>query len=249
MTLAALLTAAFLAQAPTPGQTAQPPTRDQRPATAGSGVIRGQVVDAANGAPIARASVRVFAPELRERAPNVVANDEGRFEIRELPAGKFSVSASKAAYVGGSYGQTRANGPGKPIELRDKEVVENIVIKLTRGGVIFGRVLSDNGDPAVNVDVRAMRYQYGPNGRSLEQAGPLSRSTDDRGEFRLYGLNPGQYYVSARVESSYLVAVIDLEQGQWMDPDFLRSVRERALRLSISLGEKKVQNIRMVTAQ
>ena len=202
--LAALPIAVLLSCFDAPPLAQDRPTRDQRPTTSvGNGVIRGQVVDGVSGAPVARATVRVFAPEVRDRSPSVVTNDEGRFEIRELPAGKFTVSATKAPYVGGTYGQTRVNGPGRPIELRAKEVIENIVIKMTPGGVIVGRVLTDNGEPAVNVEVRAMRYTYGPNGRSLEAHG-IGRSTDDLGQFRLYGLEAGQYYVTARVESSYL---------------------------------------------
>ena len=83
MLFSALLVLGLLTETQTPGQTAP---RDQRPATKpGTGIIRGQVVDATSGAPIARASVRAFAPELRDNTPSAVTNDDGRFEMRDLP--------------------------------------------------------------------------------------------------------------------------------------------------------------------
>jgi hypothetical protein len=45
-----------------------------------------------------------------------------------------------------------------------------------------------------------------------------------------------------------LVTAVGLEPGQYMDPDFLRGVRDGALRISLSDGEKKVQNIRISAA-
>lgn len=198
--LAALANTA-LAQTATPGQTTRTPPRDPRAATTptGSGIIRGQVVDATTGAPIRRATVSTFAADFRGGRPSVLTDDNGRFELTELSPGKYPVSASKSTYVGSTYGQTRARGPGTPIELADKQVVEKIVIKLSRGGVIVGRVMDEAGEPVPEVSVQPMQYRYGPQGRTLSGAGSGGwNRTDDLGTFRIYGLEPGQYYVTAR---------------------------------------------------
>jgi hypothetical protein len=177
----------------------QTPPRDQRPVATGTGVIKGHVVDATTGTPLRRATVRTFVPDRGGNQPSTNTDDEGRYELRDLPPGKYTVSANKVGYSSASFGQTRPRGLGIPIELVDKQVVDKAVIKLTRGGVIVGRVMDDVGEPAVGMSIQAMQYRYGSGGRTLSATGMggLIR-TDDLGAFRLYGLEPGQYYVAAR---------------------------------------------------
>lgn len=203
MSLAPWLVIVLLAQAQVPGQPTRTPPRDPRQApAAGSGTIRGQVVDATSGAPIRRATVTAYGGELRGgRPPSAMSDDDGRFELSELPAGKYTLAVSKSSYVGGGYGPTPVRPPA-PIELADKQVVDKVVLRLARGGVVIGRVMDEAGEPAIGVELRAMQYRYGPNGRTLDTA-PVSGffRTDDLGAFRLYGLPPGQYYIAARPDT------------------------------------------------
>jgi carboxypeptidase family protein len=204
MSLTTLLVAALFAQVITPGQTTQPrtPARDARVTTAGTGIIRGSVVDATSGTPIRRATVRLFGPPFRDNYPSALTDDEGRFEISELPGGKFTLNVSKSGYVDAAM--ARQGTPPVTVALAEKEVVEKIVLKLARGGVIVGRVMDEAGEPAVNIEMRAMQYRYGPGGRTLQQtSGGGFFRTDDLGAFRLYGLQPGQYYVTARPAEGY----------------------------------------------
>lgn len=204
MTAAAIVFAALLAQATAPGQpTPQTPARatparDQPTVISGTAIIRGQVIDATNGTPVRRAAVRVYAAEVARNPPSTMTDDDGRFELRELPAGKYTVSANKTGWVAATFGQTRPRTSGTPIELLDKQIVEKVVIRMSRGGVIVGRVFDEVGEPAAQIEMRALQYRYGPTGRTLSQTGFFGfMPTDDLGAFRLYGLEPGQYYVSA----------------------------------------------------
>lgn len=206
MAVAALLLVALLMQAATPGQTTRTPPRDPRVATTptGSSIIRGQVVDATNGAPIRRATVRIFGAPFRENPPSTVTDDEGRFELRDLPAGKFTVTAMKAGYFSGGLNQTRQTGPPPTVEVGDKQIADKLIVRMTRGGVIVGRVMDEAGEPAINVELRAMQYQYGPGGRTLQPTGNFGMiRSDDLGGFRIYGLVPGQYYVVARPSDGF----------------------------------------------
>ena len=184
--------------------------RGQRPARAqpvridaprGTSVLRGQIVAADNGAPIRRAQVRVASPEAREA--RVAATDaQGRFEIKELPAGRYTMTASKGGFVALQYGQRRPSESGTPIELGDGQTLDKISIALPRGSVLGGRITDEFGEPVANASVTAWRYSYAGGARRMTPAGQNARdTTDDQGQFRLFGLPPGDYYVSAMLRS------------------------------------------------
>ena len=129
---------------------------------------------------------------------------EGRFEFLELPAGRFSVTATKAGYVTLQYGQRRPFEAGTPVNLIEGATVERIDFDLPRGSVITVRVNDEFGEPIAGAMVQVQRYQYGQDGqRRLTTApgpGPFS-ATDDRGDFRAYGLMPGEYVIQATSRS------------------------------------------------
>jgi hypothetical protein len=163
--------------------------------SAGTAVIRGHVYDGDGGQPLRRALVRATAPGQREN--RVATTDEqGRYELNDLPAGRYTVSASKGNFVGLSYGQTRPADSRKPLEILDGQTLEKVDFTLPRGGVITGHVVDEYGDPVPNTQVAAMRSQFVQGRRRLVPAGRFA-TTDDLGEYRLYGLSPADYYVSA----------------------------------------------------
>jgi hypothetical protein len=167
----------------------------------GTAVLRGQIVAADNGSPIRRAQVRVTSPDAREG--RIATTDaQGRFEIKELPAGRYAISASKGGFVSLQYGQRRPSESGTPLELGDGQTIEKITIGLPRGSVLGGRITDEFGEPVANASVMAWRYAYAAGTRRLMPAGQNARdTTDDQGTFRLFGLPPGEYYVSATLRS------------------------------------------------
>ena len=212
--LAAALGGLGLAQGGAGGgqqQRPQPPAgpagRGQRPMRAqpqradaprGTAIMRGQIVSADNGSPSRRAQVRISSAEVREG--RVATTDaQGAFEIKELPAGRYSMIASKGGFVSLQYGQRRPSESGTPIELGDGQVLQKITIALPRGSVLGGRITDEFGEPVANAMVMAWRYGYQGGARRMMPAqGTNPRdTTDDQGSFRLFGLPPGEYYVSA----------------------------------------------------
>ena len=142
-----LLSAALASQVLQPPQgAAQPgpvaprmqmPPRDGAGALAptGTGRIRGRVVASDNGNPLRRAQVRVSAPELRvNRAATTDA--EGRYEVANLPQGRYSITVSRNGYVSLQFGQQRPFEPGRPLDLADGQVAEKIDFALPRGPMI-----------------------------------------------------------------------------------------------------------------
>ena len=188
-------------QQPAPGQPSRTPARPLRPGETppkGTAVIRGQVLEAGSGSPIRRAQVRAMSMD--GRGSGVTGTDaEGRYEIKDLAGGRYSISATKSGYITSQYGQRRPGEPGTPLEIADGMAADKLNFTLARGGVIAGRVLDDTGDPMAGVQVAAMRYGFMAGSRRLIGAGSEGGNdrTDDQGGFRLYGLPPGDYYVSA----------------------------------------------------
>jgi hypothetical protein len=137
-------------------------------------------------------------------APRRATSDsDGQFEFAGLPAGSYRVSAAPAQYASQylpmSYGANRPAGPywvepGQPIELKDGQTLDKLVIALPRGGILAGRVTDENGDPLARVQVYTLAF---PPGVTRGQRSSAGMTTDDLGQFRLWGLSPGEYVVVA----------------------------------------------------
>ena len=185
-------------QVSAPGQVtpARPPTPGAE-AAKGTAVIEGTVVAMDTGAPLRRVQLRAFGTTPAAGGTRVTTtDDQGRFELRELAAGRYTINASKSGFVSLQYGQRRPSERGTPVEVADGETVEKVTIALPRGGVITGRINDDVGEPMAGVQVQAMRYMFAQGGRRLLPMGQSDR-TDDTGAYRIFGLAPGDYYVSA----------------------------------------------------
>jgi Carboxypeptidase regulatory-like domain len=169
-----------------------------RPPRTGTGRIRGRVVSAEAGTPVRRAQVRISGTDVASRT--TMTDADGRYEFVDLPDGRFNVTSTKAGYVSVQYGQTRPFESGKPIELADKQVVDKADISMPRGSVIVGRIVDEFGEPVADAIVTAMRQQWAGGRRRLVNAGRTAQ-TNDLGQFRMYGLPPGDYFVSATVRN------------------------------------------------
>ncbi len=162
------------------------------------GRITGRVVVADTGRPLKRARVYLSAPELPE-GRGMLTDETGIFDITELPAGRYLISVSKAGFVTLMYGQRRPFQPGTPLQLADGQQIKGVDFSLPRGSVVAGRVFDEDGDPMPGASVRVMRYQYLQGDRRLMPVG--NAETDDKGQYRVWGLMPGDYYVSAIVRN------------------------------------------------
>jgi len=168
------------------------PARDpKKPKETGTARIRGRVIGGENGAPLRRASVRVNG-EGMEGGRSASTDENGRYEIKDLPASRVQVTASKGGYAMVNYGQRRPMQPGRMLDLVDGQTLE-LDFNLPRGGVISGRLTDDLGEPAIGMRVSAGRWLYFNGKRQLVPVG--ASGTDDLGRFRIFGLPAGDYYV------------------------------------------------------
>lgn len=162
---------------------------------AAKGRIRGTVVAADTNAPLREAVVRLAGRD-GGSARTTTTDADGRFELLAVPAGRYAVLASKAAYLTRQYAQRVEHVPGRPLELAEGQSLPPITIVLPKGGVVSGRILDQYGDALPDARIRVLRYERRAGRRRLVPAGRAA-ITDDLGQYRVYGLPPGEYFVGA----------------------------------------------------
>ena len=182
-------------------QQSQLPPRDlpRTQSSVGTGAITGIVRAADTGMPVRGVDIRLAASGPRGAVRGAFTDASGRYEITGLPDGQYTLVASKVRYMTMTYGQTRTGEEARPVLLTDGQRVENVDFALPAGAVIVLRVSDRFGDPAVGFRVNLYQSRFSAGQRSLAPllVSNFGSSTDDRGEIRLSGLPPGEYYVSA----------------------------------------------------
>lgn len=160
-----------------------------------SGRVVGVVVAASSGLPLRLATIVIDSPDNADETVTTTTGPDGRYDSGPIPFGRYIVKARKPGYVESVHGSSREGDSGTPIELREETSIR-VNLSLSRAGVITGLVLDESGEPVDRVVVRALRREYSKGKRELVSVGQSS-TTNDIGAFRLYGLSPGDYIVSA----------------------------------------------------
>jgi hypothetical protein len=182
-----------VAQHPEPSISSAPdrplPTRRAEESGGGAtGVLKGRVLLQEGGRPLANVTV-VVQTAGRAGSPVLVATDEdGGFQVSNLRPAAYVLTAVAPGYVSAPEdpsGQTAYHRIG-----------ESVTLRMVKGGVITGRVLNTNGDPLPAAYVRAIRVKDAGGQPAHDPAQSRARQTDDRGVYRLYGLEPGSYLVA-----------------------------------------------------
>jgi hypothetical protein len=169
----------------------------------GTASIRGRVVRLDTGEPLS--GVNVFlngtsATGIVRDLPTATTDSRGQYELKGLPAARYTLTASKGMFVSLQYGQRGPYDPGRSIEIADGQVQEAVDLALPRGAAIAGRVVDAADEPITNAVVQVLRLRYVRGQQELDSSGGRYYDlTDDRGEYRVYGLPPGTYFLSASV--------------------------------------------------
>jgi len=223
------------------GQPPGRPPRDRAAVQAGTGIIRGRVFAGDTGKPLRRARITAAAPELGGEPRATSTGMDGRYEITDLPAGRYTLRVSRSGYLPLMYGQRRPLEQGKPLQLLDKQAIDNIDFNLPRSGVIRGQIIDELSEPVADVPVFAMRSMYWQGRRRTVPAAPPAR-TDDAGEFRLVGLGPGTYYVMANLRETWTVTENGVQQTLGYAPTYFPGTTSLtdARRVAVGVGQDAV---------
>jgi hypothetical protein len=159
----------------------------------GTGRISGRVLALDGGKPIAGAQVTLKPTAGVLDTRRVETDTDGRFLFVDLPPGRYTVSAMKRGlYLPAEFGQAGPGKPGRWIEAANGRTRE-IEILMSRAGVVTGRVFDHTGEPVPYVTVAIFRGPYAPGAQQP------SDQTNDRGEYRIFGIEPGEYVLFATV--------------------------------------------------
>ena len=181
-----LLTALLLAQTP-PRDVVGPP----RP---GTGVISGVVmVDDVESKPLRRVTVTLSSGTI-DLPRAAITDDTGRFAFTGLPPANYTLTAARPTFVTAYYGAKKlGRGPGVPIAVAPGQRISDIRLTMVRGAVVTGIVRLPSGRLVTEAIVMVRRVTM-VNGQRQFESG-RSVMTDERGEYRMYGLAPGDYVV------------------------------------------------------
>jgi uncharacterized protein (DUF2141 family) len=158
----------------------------------GTSEISGVVVTADTRQPLRRVVVSVTSDELP--APrSVITDDAGTFAFTKLPAGTYAITAKKAAYLATEFASPKPGRPGSRVALAAGEK-RAATLTMFRGGAIGGTLRHADGTPAAGVSIEVLNARM-IGQRDLSASDPAV--TNDRGEFRIFGLMPGEYIVLA----------------------------------------------------
>jgi hypothetical protein len=187
-----LLAAPVNAQQPTVAAQAQ--SKERR------GTIRGRVVND-SGQGLANVSIGLFPASAIQSQRRMVGTDEdGRFEVDDLAPAVFSIVPNAPGYV----------LPASAVERRYYRIGDEVTITMIKGGVITGMVKNAAGEPLVGVLVSPVRVRDAEGKPSTRSANaPRDRMTDDRGTYRIYGLEPGAYLISAGGRSNFYMGSLN----------------------------------------
>ncbi len=214
------------------------PPRNTPPLKTGTSQIRGQIVGT-NGLPLREASVIVSGSELGG-SKTVTTEADGRYAFDNLPAGHFAVTAVKPNFIQLNYGQADPYDVTRLIDLAAGQRVDGVNIALPRGGVIAGRVLDEYGEPVTDLQVVPMRKLYS---QGQLQPMPTGRAamTNDIGEYRIFGLPPGQYFVSVTAHP-VITSSDDVERRTGYAPTYYPSTPVFANAVPVTVGAGETVN-------
>ena len=187
-------------------------TRDQaRIILAGTATVSGSVVlDDEKRPALRRATVTLMRQGLEDMR-TTATDDLGRYSFTDLPAGTYTLAAAKGGHIGIWHGAPKPGMPGQAIFLREGQAVALPPVAVPRGAVIAGRVVDRFGQPVPNLGVQAALFLTinGERRRRAITGGTGTAVTNQHGDYRMFGLQPGSYVVFATPPSGPRTEMID----------------------------------------
>src|SRR4029077_14275702 len=157
--------------------------------------VSGTVVKLAGSEPLKNARIRLLSQDDRAVSRAVVTDSGGRFDLKGISPGRYRLVVHRDGFVTQTYGQKKVDDPGAILTLRANQELRDLLFRLVPSAVIAGRVSNEDGDPMPWVQVNALREAYFGGKKTLFPETTVT--TNDLGEYRLFGLPAGRYFIRA----------------------------------------------------
>jgi len=149
----------------------------------------GRVLSTATGEPVKKAQVILRGSASSSLSYHIATDEQGTFSFAAVAGGTYEFVVQRAGFVQAA----------KPLVLAGGDSVDDAVVRLIPHGVVAGRVIDRDGDPVTRVTVEAIQAHYQGGARRYVVAG--SAITNDLGEYRIFGLTPGTYFLGGMYHS------------------------------------------------
>lgn len=169
--------------------------------------VTGRVVAADSGRPLKNAQVHLLNDPGQDQHEMAITQADGSFVLKDVAAGRYRFWATHNGYVWQEFKASDANDQGALLTLGKGDHKTDVLFRLTRAAAVVGRITDEDGEPVAGVEVQALMKNDPDEDTDDEEqsikvpAGaliPMSTAvTNDLGEYRVYGLPPGDYYFSA----------------------------------------------------
>lgn len=185
-------------------------TQDSGPAepTPG-GTIRGVVTYADTGRPVRYVNVGLMRNADGAWQAHGVTDARGQFVLKNVPAGRYLVYVDAAGILMPASYQRNMGSVSSQLRLNEgrdlfTEVVVagtdtiDVKVQAVRGGVITGRVVTEDDQPVPDADVKLLKRQNDTWVPHVSWRGTSNRvqlKTDVNGVYRIAGLESGEYIV------------------------------------------------------
>jgi hypothetical protein len=157
--------------------------------------IGGTVLKSGTADPVRKAEISLQKVDDPRSGYLTHTDSMGHFAIDKIEPGRYRLRVERTGYVSQEYGESSPTSAGSILTLTPGHEARDLLFRLIPWGVISGRISDENGDPYPDVTIQVMRHVTRDGKRTLEEASEAD--SDDRGDYRIYRLTKGRYFVRA----------------------------------------------------
>ena len=178
------------------------PSTASRDPSKETATVAGQVVRQDTGEPLKKALVTLHSNSGDKFSAFQSTDEQGHFSIEGIPVGAYTLDVSRKGFVDNEYGQRKPGAQGAVLTLSAGQKMTDLVFKMIRTASISGHVYDEDGEPVPDAEVTYYRASRQP-GKEQQVWQPWESRTNDLGEFRIFDLTPGRYYVVVKYQATH----------------------------------------------
>jgi hypothetical protein len=209
-----LLACTASAQKPTAAATVD--KTNQEPCT-----VAGQVVRLGESTPLRKANVQLLSVEPDGTSVATRTGEDGKFRFDKITPGRYRLMVTRHGYVPQEFGQRKPSDPPANLSLRSGQKMTDLFFRLTPAAAIGGHAQDEDGDPMPWVHITVFQLTHYNGELSVALVG--ENGTNDLGEYRVYNLPPGRYFIAATYEpgSSFVNGRRAMRGDDSLNPGYL----------------------------